>query len=233
MALLKPVTHVLFDMDGLLLDTERLYTEATQSLAQRYGKDYTWDMKVQVMGTTGKDSARKLVDLMGLPLKPEEVTAELDKLFVVLFPKAELMPGVDRLVRHLHRHKVPIAIATSSKPESFELKTSRHQELIALFHHVTCSSKNSGVKKGKPAPDIFLVSASQFDEKPPPAQVLVFEDSPNGVEAALAAGMQVVLVPDPRLDESHRKRATLCLGSLTEFRPELFGLPSYDDRRQP
>ncbi|XP_064478124.1 pseudouridine-5'-phosphatase-like isoform X2 [Ornithodoros turicata] len=210
-------------------DTEKLYTEAIEDVAQRYGKHYTWDMKVQLMGSTAGDCNRKLLDLLQLPIEPPELATELDKVYLKLFPTAELMPGAERLVRHLHRHKIPFAIATSSKRSSFELKTSRHKELFALFHHATLASDDPDIKHGKPAPDVFLVSARRFEENPAPAQVLVFEDAPHGVEAALAAGMQVVLVPDPRLDETSRSRATLCLASLTDFKPELFGLPPYDD----
>ncbi|KAH8036758.1 hypothetical protein HPB51_004771 [Rhipicephalus microplus] len=60
--------------------------------------------------------------------------------------------------------------------------------------------------------------------------VLVFEDAPKGVTAALAAGMQVVLIPDPRMDEENRRRATLCIASLLDFKPEQFGLPPFEER---
>ncbi|KAL3191441.1 hypothetical protein MRX96_059820 [Rhipicephalus microplus] len=232
-ATFKPVTHVLFDLDGVILDTEKLYTKAVQTVADRYGKLYTWELKQRVMGIPGKDAARLVIDGLGLPLGTEEYLKEMDRLYAEMFPSAELMPGVERLVRHLKKHDVPTAIATSSKPLSFELKTSKHRDLVALFHHVVMSGGNAEVEHGKPHPDVFLVAASKFEEKPPPRkafEVLVFEDAPKGVTAALAAGMQVVLIPDPRMDEENRRRATLCIASLLDFKPEQFGLPPFEDR---
>lgn len=223
----KPVTHVLFDMDGLLLDTETLYTEATQQVASRYGKEYTWEIKCAVMGFAGSESTRVIIDRLQLPLSVEELEAEMREMHVKLFPTAKLMPGAERLVSHLHRCGVPIAVATSSKRDSFALKVSRHGDLFAKFHHVVCGEKTE-VARGKPHPDIFLVAAARFDNPPPPEKVLVFEDSPNGVQAAVTAGMQVVMVPDPRVSEDLRKTATLCLNSLEDFKPELFGLPPYN-----
>lgn len=79
--------------------------------------------------------------------------------------------GVERLLLHLHRHKVPMAIATSSKPDSYELKTTKHQDLFKVFHHVVCAGGHPGVKRGKPHPDCFLVAASEFDERPTPDKV--------------------------------------------------------------
>lgn len=227
-AAFKPVTHVLFDMDGLLLDTESLYTEATQRVTQRYGKDYTWEIKAAVMGTPGSEAMRVIIDRLQLPLTVEQLEAELHQMHAELFPTAQLMPGAERLVSHLHRCGVPIAVATSSKRDSFVLKTSCHKELFAKFHHIVCGGDDAEVSKGKPHPDIFLVAAGKFENAPPPEKVLVFEDSPNGVLAAVAAGMQVVMVPDPRVDEDSRKSATLCLTSLEDFKPELFGLPPYN-----
>lgn len=91
-AAFKPVTHVLFDMDGLLLDTESLYTEATQRVTQRYGKDYTWEVKSAVMGTAGSESTRIIIDRLQLPLTVEELEAELHQMHRELFPTAQLMP---------------------------------------------------------------------------------------------------------------------------------------------
>ncbi|KAH7943967.1 hypothetical protein HPB52_013825 [Rhipicephalus sanguineus] len=209
-------------------DTENLYTRAAETVASRYGKKFTWELKKRVMGTPEADAARTTIDSLGLPLTPDEYMAALDRIFQETFPKAQLMPDAERLVRHLHAHGIPIAIATSSKPSSFVLKMTRHRELLALFHHVVCSGGDPEVKRGKPHPDIFLVAASKFDEMPPPEKVLVFEDSVMGVTAALAAGMQVVMVPDPRIDEEKRRLATTSLTSLLEFKPELFGLPPFD-----
>ncbi|XP_065304275.1 uncharacterized protein [Dermacentor albipictus] len=224
----KSVSHVIFDLDGLLLDTEKLYTGAAETVASRYGKKFTWDLKKRVMGTPDADAARTIVESLGLPLTPDEYMAAVDQIYEKTFPTAQLMPGADRLVRHLYAHGIPMAIATSSKPASFDLKMMQHHDFLAFFHHV-CSGGDPEVRRGKPHPDIFIVTASKFDKKPAPQKVLVFEDSTMGVTAALAAGMQVVMVPDSRMDEDSKRQATTCIKTLMDFKPELFGLPPFED----
>lgn len=76
--------------------------------------------------------------------------------------------GVNRFIRHLHKNNVPFAIATSSGKKSFDFKTTKHKSLFSLFHHVV---NGPDVKKGKPAPDIFLECASRFPDNPPPNKV--------------------------------------------------------------
>ncbi|KAF8778003.1 pseudouridine-5'-phosphatase-like [Argiope bruennichi] len=227
MATYKPVTHVIFDMDGLIFDTERIYTEIHQTIASKYGKVFTWEVKVKCMGKVADEAARTFIKELELPITVEEYHATFAEICKEMFQKTQVLPGVERLIKHLHATGVPIAIATSSKKETMDMKTKNHRELISLFHHVVCGSNDPEVKRGKPAPDVFLVCASRFEDKPSPDQVLVFEDAPNGVEAALAAGMQVVMVPDERLQPEFYGGATLVLKSMEDFKPELFGLPPF------
>jgi len=90
---------------------------------------------------------------------------------------------------------------------------------------VVLSGSDEEVKRGKPAPDVFLTTASRFEESPEPSKCLVFESSLVGMEAALSAGMQVVLVPDPLVSIRASAPATLRLRSLEGFKPQYFGLP--------
>ncbi|XP_022834011.1 pseudouridine-5'-phosphatase-like isoform X2 [Spodoptera litura] len=221
------VTHVLFDMDGLILNTEELYTIGFQQVASRFGKEFTFELKCKIMGQQSKEFAGIIIDDLGLPLTVDEFLTETRAIFDNLFPQCKIMPGVERLVRHLHDHNVPIGLATSSSKESYDLKAVNHQDLFNLFPCKTWGTSDPEVKKGKPSPDIFFVAANKFPDKPAPEKCLVFEDALNGVKAARAAGMQVVMVPDPRLDRSLASEATLVLDSIADFKPELFGLPPY------
>ncbi|RZF32007.1 hypothetical protein LSTR_LSTR007085 [Laodelphax striatellus] len=223
----KKVTHCIFDMDGLLLDTEGVYKASYEKLLKQYGHIYTEDIRVKVLGTKEQDTAKIIIESYKLPLSVEEFSKESKKLQLNDLSKATLLPGAERLVRHLHQSQVPIAVATSSGAPQVELKTTNHKALFGLFHHIVSASTDAEVVNGKPAPDIFLVAAKRFEDGVKPEQCLVFEDAPNGVQAGRSAGMQVVMVPDPVITEEKRQAATLVLNTLEEFKPELFGLPPF------
>ncbi|KAJ8944908.1 hypothetical protein NQ318_012717 [Aromia moschata] len=195
-------------MDGLLIESESVYDKIIGDIAAQFGKEIA-------------------VTEMQLPLSPEEFLADYKQRVMKELQNPELMPGAKELVRHLHKNDIPIAVATSSSQESMEMKTKNHyQDVFRFFHHIVCGSTDTEVKHGKPAPDIFLVCASRFPDKPDPSQCLVLEDAPNGVVGAIRAGMQAVMVPAKYVGEELRKPATLVLESLNDFKPELFGLPA-------
>eukprot|EP00930_Biecheleria_cincta_P007299 TRINITY_DN108505_c0_g1_i1.p1 TRINITY_DN108505_c0_g1~~TRINITY_DN108505_c0_g1_i1.p1 ORF type:complete len:499 (-),score=104.43 TRINITY_DN108505_c0_g1_i1:62-1558(-) len=225
-AVAPAATHVLFDMDGLLLDTESAYTVAQQAIVDRWNKKFTWELKAKMMGRKALDAAQILIDELGLgeEMSAADFVAEREKRLDLLFAESALLPGVERLIRHLSKHAVPMAVATSSHRRHFDLKTTLHKELFGLMHHIVTGDQ---VTKSKPDPEIFLHAARLFETAPPVESVLVFEDAPNGVEAGLAAGMQVCHVPDANLSHDLRGDAHCELMSLENFRPEEWGLPPF------
>ncbi|XP_033637786.1 pseudouridine-5'-phosphatase-like [Asterias rubens] len=224
------VTHVIFDMDGLLLDTEDLYTVIYHELFHEHGlPEYTWELKQRLMGRKAIEAAQIVIDETGLQLKPEEWVELVSKKSDTVFASAELMPGAEKLVCHLFKNKVPIAVATGSSSRLLGLKTTRHKEFFKMFHHIVCTGDDPEVKRGKPAPDPYLIALQRFQGDIPPAnKVLVFEDAINGVISGKAAGMNVVCVPDPRMDKSLAHDADLVVTSLEDIVPEEWGLPPYD-----
>jgi pseudouridine-5'-monophosphatase len=220
----ESITHVIYDVDGLLLDTERFYTQAYQIIAARYGKTYDWSIKRRTIGMKAKDSARIIIDALGLPFTTEQWLESRKSLLEELFPKAEPLPGAQRLTRHLKGCGIPQAVATSSDRHYFDLKTSRHRDWFAIFDCLV-SGDDHEVNEGKPAPDIFLIAARRMRARP--ACCLVFEDAPAGVQAARLAGMSVIAVPDSNLEESAFGDAHQVLRSLEQFDPALWGLPPF------
>ncbi|KAH6835402.1 Haloacid dehalogenase-like hydrolase superfamily protein [Perilla frutescens var. hirtella] len=222
-----PITHVIFDMDGLLIDTEKFYTEVQEIILARYNKTFDWSLKAKMMGKKAIEAARVFVEDTGISdsLSAEDFLVEREDMLRTMFPTCEVMPGARRLIQHLHATGVPICVATGSHRRHFDLKTQRHGDLFSLMHHVVLGD-DPEVKQGKPSPDVFLAAAKRFEGGPiDPSKILVFEDAPSGVQAAKNAGMSVVMVPDPRLDSSYHKIADQVLSSLLDFNPSEWGLP--------
>jgi pseudouridine-5'-monophosphatase len=205
---------VIFDMDGVLLDTERLYTQATQQIVGRYGKVFDWSIKANMIGRLAIDSARYLVDVLALPITAEEYLTERAILFEELMPTAEPMPGARALTAALAARGVPMAVASSSSRAMFDLKTIRHRPWFACFSSIVLGD-DPRIRHGKPAPDLFLVAANDLGATP--ASCVVIEDAPAGVDAARAAGMLVVAIPDPGMDPSRFGGADLVARSLAEI----------------
>jgi pseudouridine-5'-monophosphatase len=132
-----------------------------------------------------------------------------------LMPHVEALPGAKELSAQFHQLGVPMAIATSSSAEAVALKRRKHEDVFSRMHAITCGD-DAELKQGKPAPDIFLLTARRLGVEP--AHCLVFEDSPSGVQAGKAAGMRVVAVPDASMDRRHYAMADKVIDSLRDFR---------------
>lgn len=238
MALRGKITHCIFDMDGLLLDTEVFYTVAQDKVFEDFKEcgyqERKQELKGMMMGRKSQDAARLVLRELGLEdeMTPDEFLERRAKILRGLLPQAKLLPGALRLLEHLRDSGVPCALATSSNRPHFLLKTQNHAELFSsCFSHQLCGDD---VVNGKPHPEIFLKARDAFGEPKPAGSeaCLVFEDSPLGIQGAVAGGFRSVHVPDREMAAvvgEPEKPADQTLRSLEEFRPEEWGLPPFKE----
>jgi len=265
------VEYVIFDMDGLIIDSESVYTRVTNDILAEYGKEMTWDIKAGLMGKPEKEAALHLLSFFpDISLTIEDYLRRRDEAQDKAWPTVPLLPGIEKLVHHLKKHGIPMAVATGSRKRNYILKTKSAQvqpvfQYFDLEKNVVTgdplpedpdtpgrvANGQRGIRKGrgKPNPDIFLVTAKEclgIDIGDVSTDVsvdlaeglaverrkgLVFEDAIPGVIAAKRAGMNVVWVAVPELralEAGADIAADQIIQSLEEFRPEEWGLPPYD-----
>ena len=190
----------LFDLDGLLLDTEPLHADAWQQAATHFGRPLSADELLMLRGRRRHDCADQVRQWIGDSGRPapsrEQLLAVRQPIAEGLLVHAAPMPGAPDLVQHCAAEGIPMAMATSSSKAAVELKASPHPwlSLIAVRVH----GDDPQLKRGKPAPDVFLLAAGRLGVAAD-GQCWAFEDSPAGAEAALRAGCRVLVVPPPQL----------------------------------
>jgi HAD superfamily hydrolase (TIGR01509 family) len=182
---------VIFDNDGLTLDTEHTWTRAESALYARYGTEFTLDHKREMLGTSGAKSALAMERHLDQPGRGAELNAELRELVHAELDTAGVQPmqGVIGLLDALQEHGVPVGLATNSGRE-FAMRALRSAGLLDRFAAVVSAHD---VAHPKPAPDVYLEAAAQLGADP--GDCVALEDSETGVAAAKAAGMTVVGVP--------------------------------------
>ena len=217
-----PISHIIYDCDGLLLDTERLHCEVNSAIASRYGKTFTDEVHHAMIGRPAEVSSQVIVDMLDLPVSAQDYLVERDRIITGLYESCLPLPGAKELTLHFYKRGVPQAIATSSAAPRFSKKMSRHQEWLKLFECIVMGD-DPDIQSGKPAPDIFLITARRLGVAP--EHCLVFEDSVAGVTAAKAAGMTVVAVPGPTMAPEDFYEADSVIPSLFDFDPPRWGLP--------
>ena len=212
------VAAVIFDLDGVLLDSEVWWDEARRDLVAAHGRTWTAADQRAVMGANSAAWARTMVARHGLGGDVEHVLREVVTRVVARYRREgpPLIPGVAEAVSRLAA-RYPLAIASSSHQEVIgaALDTSD----LGRFFSVVASSDE--VARGKPAPDVFLLAADRLGA--PPGRTVVVEDSLNGVVAAKAAGMAVVLVPNASVPPQPEAtdEADVVLSTVAAIDPEV------------
>ena len=209
-----PFSAVIFDMDGLLLDSERPIREAWINACHEFGVAFETEQYAQVIGRTYRDSDLVLRELIDDDALFTQVSAQTANAIatIVAGDGFALKPGALKLIRALQQRGIALAVASSSRHAEVMQRLTQ-AGVLNDFATVVCGDD---VEHGKPAPDLFLLAAERLGASP--GQCLVFEDSEAGATGALAAGMGVVLVPDLQPPSTEiRMLAIDVLSSLTEI----------------
>jgi HAD superfamily hydrolase (TIGR01509 family) len=186
-----PTEAVIFDMDGVLVDTEHLWDEVREALTEEWGGRYTPEAQEAMMGMSSLEWSRYLHETVGLREPPEVINAEVVRRMLARYEvDLPVVPGAVEAVTQIAEQGLRLALASSSNRELIAAVL-RQLDLTALFD-VTVSSEE--VPRGKPAPDVYLEAARRLGVEP--ARCVAIEDSASGIRAAHAAGMRVIAYPN-------------------------------------
>jgi HAD superfamily hydrolase (TIGR01509 family) len=212
------IRAVIFDLDGLLLDSEVYWEEARREYCRSLGCDWRPQDELGVKGYNSPEWAEAIRLRCGGHTSPPEIIGSVTGIMRRLYDqRLPLLPGAVEVVKQVARD-YPLAVASSSPPEliDYALTAAALRDCFAVL--VSADST-----RGKPAPDVFLAAAARLGI--PPADIAVFEDSGAGIRAGKSAGMRVIAVPNAHYPPPSDvlTQADAVLESLEDFRPDLLG----------
>ena len=182
---------VVFDLDGLIANTEDLYEKAGEAVLRRRGKSYDAVLREQMMGRPVADALQLMIDCHSLPDPLDDLMCECkDEMQRLLATSLAPMPGLYQLLDRLQSARMPVAVATSG-PREYAHHVLERLNVKDRFRFILTADD---IRRGKPDPEVYLLAATRFDLEP--ARMMALEDSGNGCRAAVAAGAFTVAVPN-------------------------------------
>ena len=210
------IEAVVFDLDGLLLDSEQVWDEAREQLAEERGGRWHDQAQKDMMGMSSTEWSRYMHEQVGLPGPPEEISREVvERLAATYREHLPALPGAREAVERLAA-RWPLGLASSSNRELIDLTL----ELLGVKQLFAVTVSSEEVARGKPAPDVYLQAARRLEVDPGHAAAV--EDSNNGILAAKAARMRVLAIPNRHFPpgEEALAQADVVLDSLAELTAE-------------
>jgi len=212
------VDAVVFDLDGVIVDSEQVWDGVRADYTSEVGGSYTQSATRAMMGMSSPEWSAYMASELRVPGTPEEINAAIVERMLARYGEAPpLIPGAVDAVKGIAAHR-PIAIASSSNRELIEVVL-RSAGLDGVVQAVVSSEE---VAHGKPSPDVYLEAARRLGVEP--ARCIAVEDSHNGIRSAKAAGMRVFAVPNPHFppDDEALALADVVLGSIRELTTSRF-----------
>jgi HAD superfamily hydrolase (TIGR01509 family) len=224
------IEAVIFDLDGVIVDSEHVWDAAREALARERGGHWHERAQRDMMGMSSPEWSRYMHEVIGLRESPEEISAEVVRRLESIYrEELPLIDGAPEAVARL-AERWPLGIASSSNRPIIDLVL----ELSGLGHYFRASVSSEEVARGKPFPDVYLEAARLLGADP--IRTAAIEDSHNGILSAKAAGMRVVAIPNRRYPpgEEALAAADVVLGSIAELTPAAVDEngPSDDDTRE-
>jgi HAD superfamily hydrolase (TIGR01509 family) len=208
---------VVFDMDGVLVDSESVWGEIRERFTEEKGGSWRDDAQREMMGMSSVEWSSYMRDELEVPMSPDEISAEVaDRVADHYRDELPLLPGAVEAVRAL-AERWPLAVASSANARLIDLVL----ELAGLSDSFKVTVSSEEVERGKPAPDVYLEAAGRLGVEA--GGCAAVEDSASGIRAGDAAGMTVVAIPNRDFppDRESLKLAAEVLDSLDELTPEL------------
>ena len=210
------IEAVVFDLDGVLLDSEQVWDEVRETLARERGGRWSERAQQDMMGMSSPEWSRYMHEVVGLPESPEEINDEVVRQMLERYrERLPLLPGAVDAVRRLAA-RWPLGLASSSNRPLIDA----FLDAAGLADTFTATVSSEEVAGGKPAPDVFLEAARRLGVEP--STCAAIEDSTNGIRAARAAGMRVVAIPNAHYPPPPEalELADVVLGSAGELTPD-------------